>query len=156
MGKILSAKSILKQKGFVQNKFDTNGFMNAVGEYFLKNSVEYRLLLFPYRFLNIEWGAGDNGEDKFNMFNITQEERKLGYKVQTEIEEDGLAKFAHELYDNDYDEYRLEMDMDILRPRIIIDKPFFENAAGLLRVMGGYVVEKWTKNRIKRYDVTLI
>lgn len=156
MGKILSAKSILKQKGYVQNKFDTEGFMNAVAEYFLKNSVEFRLLLFPYRFLNIEWGAGENGEDKFNMFNITQEEGKLGYKVQTEIAGDGVAKFAHELFENDFDEYRLERDMDILRPRIIVDKPFFENAAGLLRVMGGFVVEKWTKNKIKRYDVTLI
>lgn len=156
MGKILSAQSILKQKGFVQNKFDTNGFMNAVGEYFLKNPVESRLLLFPCRFLDIERGAGENGEDKYNMFNVTPEEEKVGFKVQTEKAEDGWPVFAHELYEKDFDEYRLELDWYILRPRIIIDKPYFENAASVLRIMGGYVVEKWMKAKIKRYNVTLI
>lgn len=156
MGKILSAQSILKQKGFVQNKFDTNGFMNAVAEYFMKYSVDSRLLLLPCRFLDIQRGKGEDGEDLFNTYHITPEEEKLGYKVQTDKDKDGMPLFGKELYEKDFREYRVELDMYILRPRIIIDKPFFENAAGLLRVMGGYVVEKWMKNKIKRYDVTLI
>lgn len=161
MGKILSAQSILKQKGFVQNKFDSNGFMNAVGEYFLKNPVESRLLLVPYRFLDIDRTDEQHG----NIFGITEEEEKLGYKVQTETvpytlsgigKQIRIAKFLKEAMENDNLQWRFNTDYGIGAPRIIIDKPFFENAAGLLRVMGGYVVEKEMKKRHKLYWVTLV
>lgn len=54
MGKIISAQSILKQKGYVHNKFDTDGFMDAVGQYFIDNDVESKLLLIPFRFLDLK------------------------------------------------------------------------------------------------------
>lgn len=152
MGKIISAQSILREKGFVQNKFDTNGFMNAVGQYFLDNKVEDRLLLVPFRFLDISRG----GDYTFNPFGITEEEEKLGYKVQTENDDKGQVKFIVDLFETDFEEYRREMDRGLLWSRIIIDKPFFENAAGLLKVMGGYVVEKEIKKKRKLYWVTLV
>lgn len=161
MGKILRVQDILKQKGFVQKKFDTNGFMNAVGEYFLNNPVESRLLLVPYRFLDID----RTDEEYGNPFGITEEEEKLGYKVQTETvlytlsslgKQIRIAKFLQEAMENDDTQFRLNTEYGIGSPRIIIDKPFFENAAGALRVMGGYVVEKEMKKRHKLYWVTLV
>ena len=48
-------------------------------------------------------------------------------------------------------------DLGLLLPRILVDKPFFKNAAGMLRLMGGYVVEKRKIKRcINMYDVSLI
>lgn len=152
MTKIMSAQSILKEKGFVQNKFDTNGFMDAVGWYFLENGVKDKLLLVPFRFLDIstDW------ECPYNPFNITEEEEKLGYKAQTERDGRGRVKFIVDLFDNEFEEYRNEQDAGLLVPRIIVDKPFFENAAATLRLMGGYVVEKQMKKKRKLYWVTLI
>lgn len=152
MTKIMSAQSILKEKGFVQNKFDTNGFMNAVGRYFLENGVEDKLLLVPFRFLDIS----ADGDFPYNPFNITDEEEKLGYKAQTERDGRGRVKYIVDLFENNFEEYRKEQDAGLLVPRIIVDKPFFENAAATLRLMGGYVVEKQMKKKRKLYWVTLI
>lgn len=161
MKQLISAQSILKQKGYVQNKFDTNGFMQAVAQYFIDNEVEDRLLLVSARFLDI-----DRTNERYgNFFDITEEEEKLGYKVQTETvpymlesigQEITIAKFMQELQENDYDKWRLNCDYGIGAPRIVVDKPFFENAAATLRIMGGYVVEKEMKKRRKLYWVTLV
>lgn len=161
MKQLISAQSILKQKGYVQNKFDTNGFMQAVAQYFIDNSVESRLLLVPTRFLDI-----DRNDEKYgNPFDITEEEEKRGYKVQYEtvprmLESVGVeirvAKFMKDLFDNDYSQWEINHELGIGAPRIVIDKPFFENAAASLRIMGGYVVEKEMKKRRKLYWVTLI
>lgn len=179
MGKILSAQSILRQKGFVQNKFDTNGFMEEVGRFFLQNPVESRLLLVPYRFLDIKVYGDDpcdvvTQEDLRNMseadkisfstmegtttnnpFKVKWYERLLGYKAQTKMI-NGEPEYVRNMIDYNYENFQLQKEAGILFPRIIIDKPFFENAAGVLRVMGGYVVEKVTKKRRKMYWVTLI
>lgn len=161
MKQLISAQSILKQKGYVQNKFDTNGFMQAVAQYFIDNSVESRLLLVPTRFLDI-----DRTNEKYgNFFGITEEEEKRGYKVQTETvpymlesigQEITIAKFMQDLQENDDLAWRTNSDLGIGVPRIVVDKPFFENAAATLRIMGGYVVEKEMKKRRKLYWVTLV
>lgn len=51
---MISAKDILKEKGYVAPQFDTSGFMQVVAEYFLQNPVECKLLLIPYRFADIK------------------------------------------------------------------------------------------------------
>lgn len=154
MKKLISAQSILREKGFVQSKFDTNGFMQAVGQFFLDNSVQARLLLVPFRFLDIRH---DEPYDHYNnAFGITPDEEKLGYKVQTARNSKGNIDFIEAMFEGDFDEYAYERDAGILFPRIIIDKPFFENAASLLRLMGGFVVEKQVKKKRKLYWVTLI
>lgn len=157
MGKIISAQSILKQKGFVQNKFDTSGFMEAVGQYFIDNKVEDRLLLVPHRFLDIDRTVGADGKETFNLFGVTEDEQKLGYKVQTAMNKlIGQPEWVVDMNKNDWERFRWNLEMGIAVPRIIVDKPFFENAAGLLRVMGGYVVEKRIRKKRKTYTVTLI
>lgn len=157
MGKIISAQSILKQKGFVQNKFDTNGFMNAVGQYFLDNTVESRLLLLPSRFLDIDRTLDEDGKEKCNPYDITPENERLGYQVEVERNPaTGELVFAEKTLKRDFWMFKSMKDFGVLVPRIIIDKPFFENAAGVLRVMGGYVVEKRVTKKLKTYIVTLV
>lgn len=68
----------------------------------------------------------------------------------------GEPEYVRNMIDYNYENFQLQKEAGILFPRIIVDKPFFENAAGVLRVMGGYVVEKVTKKRRKMYWVTLI
>lgn len=157
MGRIISAQSILKQKGFVQNKFDTNGFMNAVGQYFLDNTVESRLLLFPSRFLDIDRTPDEEGCETNNPYDITPENERLGYQVEVERNPaTGELVFAEQALKKDFWLFNAQKNMGLLVPRIIIDKPFFENAAGVLRVMGGYVVEKRVTKKLKTYIVTLV
>lgn len=186
MTKIISAQSILKQKGFVQNKFDANGFMRVVGEYFLANEVESKLLLLPFRFLDIKVDKENDpceiisredlprlthGDESVlsmmemegtdysvgNPFEIGWRERLLGYKSQTEVDKaTGEPAYTRKIFENDFESYRKQQDAGILVPRVIIDKPFFENAAATLRIMGGYVVEKQSRKGKKLYWVTLI
>lgn len=179
MSKIIQASDILRQKGFVQTKFDTNGFINAVGKFFLANPVESKLLLVPYRFLDIKVHGDDpcdvvtqadlrtmseadkisfstmEGITSCNPFDVEWYERLLGYKAQTEMK-DGEPEYVRRMIRYNFEGFQAQKDAGILFPRIIIDKPFFENAAHLLRVMGGYIVEKRMKKRCKLYWVTLI
>lgn len=185
MAKIISAQSILKQKGYVQNKFDTNGFMQAVGEFFLANSVESKLLLLPYRFLDIKVDKDNDPcqlikkEDIPNLselermdmdamdrqamghasnpYGINWESRLLGYKAQTEMDrKENYPAWAVELSHRDWEAFMEQQKAGLDKPRVIIDKPFFENAAATLRLMGGYVVEKQVKKHRNLYWVTLI
>lgn len=159
MANIINAQAILKEKGFVQNKFDTNGFMNAVADFFIENNVESRLLLIPFRFLDIqrEIIKGTNVEyNKYNPFDVTRDEERLGYKVQTTKNKYGELEYARSMINYDFEAYQNQQKAGLVVPRIIVDKPFFENAAGLLRVMAGYIVEKQMKKRTKLYWVTLV
>lgn len=179
MTKIISAQSILRQKGFVKKKFDTNGFMEEVGKYFLQNPVESKLLLIPYRFLDIQVIGDDpcdvvkqedlkdmtdadkisfnnmEGITRRNPFNVKWNEHLLGYKAQTEMDGDE-PRYIRDLIRYDFENFQAQKEAGILFPRMIVDKPFFENAAGALRIMGGYIVEKRVKRRCKMYWVTLI
>lgn len=102
--------------------------------------------------------------------------------VNTALEYDGIGDHKKDLwkvaYDkyiksiNDYDRLETEMntlsddiykfeqenyyDININDNTIFIDKPFFVNAAGMLRVMGGYIVERQMWKKVSYYVVTLI
>lgn len=186
MAKIISAQSILKQKGYVQNKFDTNGFMQTVAQYFIDNSVESKLLLVPFRFLDVRVDKENDPcmlvkkedlpnlslSDRIDMdmldlkardyscpnpFDINWEDRLLGYKVQTKMDEkENYPEWAVALSKYDWEGFQKQQEAGLDKPRIIIDKPFFDNAAATLRLMGGYVVEKQMKKRRKLYWVTLV
>lgn len=186
MTKMISAQQILKQKGYVQSKFDTNGFMNAVAQYFIDNDVESKLLLFPFRFLDIKVDkendpcnlvkkedlpslsvsdriAMDNMDFNAidhtcpNPFDIGWQDRLLGYKVQTKMDPvENYPEWAMKLGRYDWEALRIQQEAGLDKPRIIIDSPFFENAAGMLRVMGGFVVEPKRKKGKKLYTVMLV
>lgn len=158
MTKIISASAILKQKGFVQKKFDTSGFMNAVAQYFIKNQISSHLYLIEYSFVHCP--DCDSEEElpeeykRFSLFHVFNADKELGWKAECDFNEDGNLVYATQY------PYQTVMDMrdlGLLLPRIIVDKPFFKNAAGMLRLMGGYVVEKRKIKRcINMYDVSLI
>ena len=158
MTKIISASAILKQKGFVQKKFDTSGFMNAVAQYFLKNHISSHLYLFEFSF--VECPDCDSEEElqeeykRRSVFRVFNADKEVGWKAECDFNEDGNLVYATQY---PYTTVMDMRDMGILLPRILIDKPFFKNAAEMLRLMGGYVVEKKKiKRYINAYDVSLI
>lgn len=157
MTKIMNAQAILKEKGYVQNKFDTNGFLEAVADFFILNDVDSRLLLVPFRFLDIKNGEEENGVYKFyNPFSIEEDEVKRGWKNQSATNKRGEPEYVTNLFYLEFEDFQKQKQAGIIAPRIIVDKPFFENAAQTLRLMGGFVVEKQMKKRTKLYWVTLI
>lgn len=92
-----------------------------------------------------------------NPYNIDWKARLLGYSVQTSIDKKtGEPKYVSSMKNFHLELYKAQLKEGLLVPRIIIDKPYFENAAELLRVMGGYVVEKLTRKKRKLYCVTLL
>lgn len=153
----MQAKDILKEIGYVAPKFDSNGFLQTVGEFFLSGTVEQRLLLIPYRFANIEWETLNLPEptdcDMSSPYGFTKEDVAKGFKAETATHPYWGIQAAC-----NYDETNRvrQEEAGILVPRIIIDKPFFENAAQMLRVMCGYIVEKKMKRHTKLYNVSLI
>lgn len=52
--KITTAKDILKQKGVVFSKFDTNGFLELVAQCFLANDIGIELRVIPKRFATMK------------------------------------------------------------------------------------------------------
>lgn len=152
MAKIINAQAILREKGFVQTKFSTHKFMEDVAAFFMDNSVESRLLLVPFRFLDINRDSAGY----WNPYCVTEEEEQQGYKAQTEKDSTGNPAWIREAIRESWELYREQEQAGLARFRFIIDRPFFENAAGLLRVMGGYVVERKMRKRMKTYEVTLI
>jgi hypothetical protein len=158
MTKIISASAILKQKGFVQKKFDTSGFMNAVAQYFLKNQISSHLYLFEFSFVEFpDCDSEEELQDEYNrcsVFRVFNADKEVGWKAECDFNEDGNLVYATQY---PYTTVMDMRDMGILLPRILIDKPFFKNAAEMLRLMGGYVVEKKKiKRYINAYDVSLI
>lgn len=167
MGKIITAKDLLKEKGFVLNKFDTAGFMNAVAEFFSEREVNSRLFLCSLRFLDIETKEGiekmkeegDYGWDYHEYFDLSDDERKRGWKAMTE--ERYQRSFDH--YLNSYGEEgftngAINFINNAWLPHsfIIVDKPFYENSLSMLRIMGGYVVEKRRRGGHNTAVVSLI
>lgn len=169
--KILSAQQLLKQKGFEVSKFDTNLFMQDVAEYFLRSDVSAKLLLLPLRFVEIP----DKEDSEENPLRITNEDRKNGFKTQTQLETPPKYKkymkewerrkffvdgselsYVFDLHDYNNHEYYSEKRRGILVPRIIIDKPFIGNAVHTLRFIGGYVAEQKIRQKLKTYDISLL
>lgn len=163
--RIMSAQAILREKGYVPRKFDTNGFMEAVAKYFLENSIESRLLLLGERFIDLpdipdDFDFDGTKDEKLSrcFYDIRISDKARGFKAEYEKDADGnlvyvakLSPIVREVCCN----------FGALRARIIVDKPYLKNAASLLSVMGGYVVEKTrlsTDNgcHLDGYEVTLI
>lgn len=161
MGKIISAQSILKQKGFQQTKFDTAGFMDAVAQFFIRNEVSASLRLLGVSFIQYPDMPDDQefSDDDPNLdMDIHMSDKKKGWKDQYEEDEDGDLLYVKKI---PFDIMKTDLDMGILGPRILVDKPFLKNAASLLRLMGGYVVEKKKSKsfyglRYDMYAVTLL
>ncbi len=169
MAKITTAQDLLKEKGYVANKFDTNGFLEAVADYFREHEVKDKLLLVSYRFLDVKTDdeilelAMKTKED-WSVFSRPYKEaiywrlstgKAGGWKAQTKDGECDNCVPAG--FDTLLDEYTSGFNIrDIERPRIVVDSPYFKNALSLLQIMGGYVVEKKKRHGIDTALVSLI
>lgn len=103
-----------------------------------------------------------NFEFDDNPFRISWINRMQGFCNETYVDETGQLAYISEL--NRIVEcgiscspfIRVQNKLGLLRYRFLIDKPFFKNAAGLLRIMGGYVVEPFRRGGKTYYDVSLV
>lgn len=175
MTKIIKASEILRKKGYKQGKFDTNGFINTVGQFFLDHDISSKLLLIPFRFLDVEVDGDDpckvftlddikdlsysdlldyshiEGFTFNNPYSLSWKDRLLGYKIE-DINERRISS----LKEYDPEDYERQKSLGILFPRVIIDKPYIENAAHMLHIMADYVVERGKGKQSDMFWVTLI
>lgn len=157
--KLVSAKDILAEKGYIQNKFDTAGFTDAVVRYFRKHGVEATLTVYPTRFVedpgcypDCGWFAYTEWTEDFKkslekMFEV-RTIRKYGDEEDFDIrkEKKESLHYFFDFYKNDIKK----------KPRIVVDEPFCNNAVQMLAIMNGFVVKSHRKNGKKEYIVSLI
>lgn len=146
--KIVSAKDILAEKGYVLPKFDTAGFTEAVVRFFRSHGVEASLIVCPVRF-------------------VEEQERypRCGWVAICEWDEE-LQELLKLWYASGYDNARdLDTEEDYLEmyeyyvartPRILVDEPFCKNAVNMLAIMQGFVVKSRMRKKRREYVITLL
>lgn len=153
MGKIITAKDLLKEKGFALNKFDTAGFMNAVAGYFSERDINSKLVLYRLRFIDVKTieevermkKDGEYGWDYHEYWNLSDDDRESGWKTMS-IDSDEMFDYSCRNYGSEgFSDFAFKNHGSTLpfsSTYIVVDKPFYENSLSMLRIMGGYVVEK--------------
>ena len=127
MGKIVTAQDLLKEKGYIEEKFDTNGFLQCVADWFREHDVKDKLIIRPKRFIEMDNPPKGGWID---MTNVKQWIATLPWEQQLLMLQKGTAV-----------------------PFLFVDKPFVKNAMYMLQVMNGFIVEKGKKGV---YEVSLI
>lgn len=125
--KLVQASTLLREKGYVEEKFDQQGFTECVYNWFREHNVKDRLLIRPKRFVEME------------------NPPKGGWKDMTDVE----AWMETLPWEEQFLAVRNGQD----RPFLFVDKPFIKNAVYMLQVMNGFIVEKGRKGV---YEVSLI
>ena len=127
MGKIITAQDLLKEKGYVEEKFDTNGFLQCVANWFREHEVKDKLLIRPKRFIEM-----DNPP-------------KGGWKDMTDVEE-WLVSLPWEQA-----LCITQKGQDV--PFVFVDEPYLKNATFTLKNMAGFVVSRQKRGV---YEVSLL
>lgn len=148
MSKIIQAKDILKAKNYVQNKFDTQGFLKDVAEYFMSHDVSATLKIYQERFADLP----DIESDEYGCINSNAKRKGYCAYLNPPLFKD--SGYAGMKYGLEY--YRKSLEDGSYAPRIYIDKPFVRNAVFALRTLAGYNVEPVRKRGETHYEVTLI
>jgi hypothetical protein len=127
MPRLPQASELLKQKGYVEPKFDTVGFTELVYEWFRQHDLKDKLIIRPRRFVEM-----DNPPS-------------CGYIDMTDTEKwiDAIP----------WEKYLVMSQKGEIRPFIFVDTPCIVNAMYSLQLMSGFIV---TKCRKKAYEVTLV
>lgn len=125
--KLVQAATLLREKGYVEEKFDQEGFTECVYNWFKTHDLKDKLLILPKRFIEM-----DNPP-------------KGGWKDMTDVEE-WLKDFPWE------DQLNIRNRGQAI-PFLFVDKPFIKNAVYMLQIMNGFIVEKGKKGV---YEVSLI
>lgn len=127
MGKILTAQDLLKEKGYIEEKFDTNGFLQCVSDWFRSHNIEDKLIIRPKRFIEMENPPKGGWKD---MTNVDEWLDEMPWEEALCIIQKGQAK-----------------------PFLWIDEPFIKNAIFALKTMAGYTIKKGKKGC---YEVSLL
>ena len=127
MGKIITAQDLLKEKGYIEEKFDTNGFLQCVANWFREHEVKDKLLIRPKRFVEM-----DNPP-------------KEGWKDMTDVEE--------WLKDLPWENRLCIISKGQAAPFIWVDEPYLKNATFTLKNMAGFVVSRQKRGV---YEVSLL
>lgn len=125
--KLVQASDLLREKGFVEEKFDQEGFTQCVYNWFKDHDLKDKLLIRPKRF--IEMDNPPNG----------------GWKDMTVVK-DWLSQLP-------WEDQLATVNKGQAIPFLFVDKPFIKNAVYMLQIMNGFIVEKGKKGV---YEVSLI
>ena len=125
--KLVQAATLLREKGYVEEKFDQEGFTECVYNWFKTHDLKDKLIIRPKRFIEM-----DNPP-------------KGGWKDMTDVEE--------WLKDLPWENRLCVISKGQAVPFIWVDEPFIKNAAYMLDVMNGFKVKKGKKGV---YEVTLV
>lgn len=125
--KLVQASTLLREKGYIEEKFDQEGFTECIYNWFKEHDLKDKLLIRPKRFIEM------NNPPKGGWFDMTNVDEWLGtlpWEDQLTLVQKGQAV-----------------------PFIFIDKPFVKNAVYMLQIMNGFVVEKGKKGT---YEISLV
>ena len=125
--KLVQASALLREKGYVEEKFDQEGFTQCVYNWFKEHDLKDKLLIRPKRFIEMDNPPKGGGKD---MTVVTDWIIQFSWEDQLEM---------------------MKKHQD--RPFIFVDKPFIKNAVYMLQIMNGFIVEKGKKGV---YEVSLI
>ena len=125
--KLVQASMLLKEKGYVEEKFDQQGFTECIYNWFKEHDLKDKLLIRPKRFIEMDNPPKGGWLD---MTNVDEWIVSLPWEQQLFMLQKGTAV-----------------------PFIWVDKPFMKNAMYMLQVMNGFIVEKGKKGV---YEVSLI
>ncbi len=140
--KIITAREILEQKtsNLAQTKFDTNGFVNEIGRFFLKHEVWDTLTVKPVIFAR--------HKEVIAAHNITG-----GWLyIKTPYECDKYASIFNFGKDEDWNKAHAFFH-DFSHEMMHVDSAFVKNAIATLQVIAGYVVKYNKKDNT--YTVSL-
>ena len=125
--KLVQAATLLREKGYIEEKFDQEGFTECVYNWFKTHDLKDKLLIRPKRFIEMDTPP------------------KGGWKDMTDVEE--------WLKDLPWENRLCVISKGQAVPFIWVDEPFIKNAAYMLDVMNGFKVKKGKKGV---YEVTLV
>lgn len=127
MVKLVQASMLLKEKGYVEEEFDKQGFAECIYNWFKEHDLKDKLIIRPKRFIEMDNPPKGGWLD---MTNVDEWIVSLPWEQQLLMLQKGTAV-----------------------PFIWVDKPFMKNAMYMLQVMNGFIVEKGKKGV---YEVSLI
>lgn len=125
--KLVQASTLLREKGYIEEKFDQEGFTECIYNWFKEHDLKDKLLIRPKRFIEMDNPPKGGWLD---MKNVDEWLGTLPWENQLTLVQKGQAV-----------------------PFIFIDKPFIKNAVYMLQIMNGFIVEKGKKGV---YEVSLI
>lgn len=127
MGKILTAQDLLKEKGYIEEKFDTNGFLQCVANWFREHEVKDKLIIRQKRFIEMDNPPKGGWID---MTNVEQWLVSLPWEQALCVTQKGQDK-----------------------PFLWVDEPYLKNATFTLKNMAGFVVSRQKRGV---YEVSLL